>query len=82
MGDKNLPDDPREFAKFLRERASGHAPGFDIAIYARPAAWSALADAIDHGLSDEGTRMVRTCLICGKPAIGRCEATASIFHRT
>ena len=22
------------------------------------------------------------CLTCGKPAIGRCEATSSIYHRT
>lgn len=26
-------------------------------------------------------RPVGICAACGKPAIGRCEATASIYHR-
>jgi hypothetical protein len=42
-----LPNDPREFAKFLREHATGHAPGYDIVIYARPHQWLALAKLID-----------------------------------
>jgi predicted RNA-binding Zn-ribbon protein involved in translation (DUF1610 family) len=25
---------------------------------------------------------VAICLLCGKPAVGRCEATSSIYHRT
>lgn len=61
--DKQLPDDPASFAKFLRQRATGHSPGYDIAIYARPHVWLALADAIDHGLADEGTRPDRRGLI-------------------
>lgn len=28
---KQLPNGPAEFAKFLRERATGHAPGYSIA---------------------------------------------------
>ena len=43
---KQLPADPAEFATYLRGRAQGHAPGYDIAIYARPAQWLALADAL------------------------------------
>lgn len=44
---KFLPDDPREFVRFLRERAEGHAPGYDIAIYGRPHQWLAMAKSIE-----------------------------------
>jgi hypothetical protein len=67
---KALPEDPKGFAKFLRERAAGHAPGYDIAIYARPRTWLALADAIDSGLLDEGTRMDWSGLIGSSKATG------------
>jgi hypothetical protein len=44
---KFLPDDPRKFAEFLCERATGHAPGYDIAIYARPHQWLAIATLLE-----------------------------------
>jgi hypothetical protein len=31
----------------LRERTEGHAPGYDIAIFARPSQWMALAKMIE-----------------------------------
>ena len=43
----SLPDDPREFAKFFRDRAEGHAPGYDLAVYARPHQYLALAKMLD-----------------------------------
>ena len=48
---KFLPDDPREFAKFLRERSEGHAPGYDIAIYGRPLQWMAIAKMLEAAIS-------------------------------
>lgn len=45
---KFLPHDPREFAKFLRERVCGHAPGYDIAVYARPHQWAAIATMLER----------------------------------
>lgn len=47
MSEKQLPTNPSEFGRFLRERTSGHAPGYDIAIYARPHLWLGLADAVE-----------------------------------
>ena len=47
MSHKQLTNDPREFSAWLRQRAEGHAPGFDIAVYAPPSVWLALADAIE-----------------------------------
>lgn len=47
MSHKQLTNDPREFPAWLRKRAEGHAPEFDITVYARPAIWLALADAIE-----------------------------------
>lgn len=46
--DKKLIDDPQVMAEWLRQRAAGHAPGSDIAIYARPSTWLALADMLDR----------------------------------
>jgi len=48
---KFLPEDPREFAKFLRERTEGHAPDYDLAIFARPSQWMALAKMIEAAVS-------------------------------
>lgn len=45
--EKFMPDDPREFAKFFRERAEGHAPGYDLAVYARPHQLLALAKMLE-----------------------------------
>lgn len=47
MTHKELTNDPREFPAWLRERANGHSPGYDIEVYARPSVWLALADAIE-----------------------------------
>lgn len=41
------PDDPLGTIKYLRERAEGHAPGYDITIYARPSTWRGLADLLE-----------------------------------
>lgn len=46
-----MPEDPLRFAEWLRERARGHSPGYDIAVYARPSTWEALADAVERGLA-------------------------------
>ena len=48
MSDKFLPDDPRDFAQFFRKRADGHAPGFDLAVYARPHQWMAVAKMLEN----------------------------------
>lgn len=48
MSDKQLPEDPNLFGAWLRERAAGHAPGYHIAVYARPSFWLALADRLDR----------------------------------
>lgn len=48
MSDKFLTiDDPRDVPAWLRKRAEGHAPEGDIAVFARPRTWLALADAIE-----------------------------------
>ena len=47
MDHKRLPDDQKQFASWLRERANGHAPGYDIVVYARPRLWLTLADKLD-----------------------------------
>ena len=67
---KFLPDDPREFAKFLRERTAGHAPGYDIAIYARPHQWQALGKRIEDADS------MSTPAAQLPPKCQRCEANA------
>lgn len=51
MGDKQLPAD-QDVVEYLRERAKGHAPGYDIAIYARPSRWLAIAEEIENTRSD------------------------------
>ena len=50
MSDKELPDsdDPMEYARWLRGRAEGHAPGDDIAVYARPCRWLQLATVLER----------------------------------
>lgn len=50
MNDKQLPDsdDPMEYVRWIRERATGHAPGYDIAIYARPTCWLQLATVLER----------------------------------
>lgn len=45
--EKFLPDDPRQFEEFFRKRAEGHAPGYDLAVYARPHQWMAIAKMIE-----------------------------------
>jgi len=48
-GDKQLPEaHPVDQVRWLRERAAGHAPGFDIHVYARPDVWNELADTIER----------------------------------
>lgn len=47
MDDKSLPEKMPDVPKWLRERTDGHAPGYDIAIYARPYKLRALADYIN-----------------------------------
>lgn len=43
--DKFMPAEV-DFEAYLRARAEGHIPGVEIAIYARPAQWIALADQL------------------------------------
>lgn len=47
--DKYFADDAssEDFAKYFRDRAEGHAPGYYLAIYAKPHFWRAVADALD-----------------------------------
>lgn len=42
-----MPEDTRQFAEFFRKRAEGHAPGYDLAVYARPHQWMALAEMLE-----------------------------------
>jgi hypothetical protein len=50
---KTFENDPCEFPAWIRNRAEGHAPGYDIAVYARPAVWIALAGAIEARAAQE-----------------------------
>lgn len=59
MADKHLPDDMTGIVKWLRARAEGHAPGYDLAIYGRPHALNALANHIEKlqaAIQDERER--------------------------
>lgn len=47
MADKFMPADC-DHGAYFRARAEGHAPGYDIAVFARPAQWVAVADHIDR----------------------------------
>lgn len=37
-----------DYPAYFRARADGHAPGYDVAVYARPSVWIGVADAITN----------------------------------
>jgi hypothetical protein len=57
MSHKQFINNPREFPAWLRTRAEGHSPEYDITVYARPPIWLALADAIDACLTFDPTKL-------------------------
>lgn len=48
--------------------------------------WMGLArrilEEVERDRNGRKSPLVPICITCGKPAIGRCEATSSIYHRT
>lgn len=55
MSEKFAPENPKnaaELAAYFRKRADGHAPDFDISVYARPHIWGAVADALASRSTD------------------------------
>lgn len=61
------PTDITGIAAWLRQRAEGHAPDFDIAVYATPEIWSAIADqlALPQAADDTDDRMVKISKLIG-----------------
>lgn len=75
---KFLPDDPREFVKFFRDRADGHAPGYDLGVFARPHQWLAVAKALEDAASaatprdGESIKLAEEMQTLGYPEFGDC----------
>lgn len=96
MSHKQLTNDPREFPAWLRKRAEGHAPEFDITVYARPAVWLALADAIEACALSPPEPTEPRCPFCGRDpfhyvdngvgmeavAVICCELGVELYRRT
>jgi len=60
MPDKEMPNDMLNVESWIRERATGHAPGYDIVVYARSHVWLALASEIERLRTVEARALART----------------------